>query len=177
MPEGHVRWSLTTKVPLHDTEGHIIGLVGISHDITRRKVAEEGLQRRTDEMEVDVADGARQIQESFLPRTYPVFPRGVPAESSALRFAHRYIPATTLGGDFFDIVQLSDAKCGMLVCDASWAMSCALDSSRRSSAASPARIGERAEDPARVLAEINHGLTARSSSKPANRCLPPRSSA
>src|SRR5690606_5176848 len=82
----------------------------------QRKVAENELKRRTAEMETDVLM-ARQVQETFLPRSYPVFPRGVPAESSALRFAHRYVPATTLGGDFFNIVQLSDTKCGVLICD------------------------------------------------------------
>ena len=46
-PEGNVHWSLVTKVPLRDREGHISGLVGISHDIKRRKRAEEALQRRT----------------------------------------------------------------------------------------------------------------------------------
>jgi sigma-B regulation protein RsbU (phosphoserine phosphatase) len=114
--DGQVRWSLTTKVPLRDLAGQIIGLVGISHDITRRKQAERDLQQRTAEMEADVRM-ARQLQESFLSRPYPVFPRGVPAESSALRFAHHYIPATTLGGDFFDLIQISDSQCGVLICD------------------------------------------------------------
>ena len=39
--EGNVHWSLTTKVPLRDADGRITGIVGISHDITRRKLAEE----------------------------------------------------------------------------------------------------------------------------------------
>lgn len=151
-----LHWSLTTKVPLRDVHRNLIGLVGISHDITRRKLAEEELQRRTDEMEADV-EMARQVQETFLPRTYPVFPHGVPAESSALRFAHRYIPATTLGGDFFDIVQLSDTKCGVLVCDV-------MGHGVRAGLLTAlirgvvGELGERAENPAHVLAEINHSL-------------------
>ena len=67
-------------------------------------------------MEADLRMACR-IQEAFLPRAYPVFPRGVPAEASTLRFAHRYIPATTLGGDFVHILPISDSRCGVLVCD------------------------------------------------------------
>lgn len=151
-----VHWSLTTKVPLTDVKGEVIGLVGISHDITRRKLAEEELQRRTLEMETDVLM-ARGVQETFLPRVYPVFPRGVPTESSALRFAHRYIPATTLGGDFFNISQLSDTKCGVLVCDV-------MGHGVRAGLLTAlirgvvGELGQRAEDPTHVLAEINSCL-------------------
>jgi sigma-B regulation protein RsbU (phosphoserine phosphatase) len=112
----HVHWSLTTKVPLRGLRDKIIGLVGISHDITERKRMESELRHRTEEMEADVRM-ARQIQEAFFSQAYPVFPRGAAPAASALRFAHRYVPATTLGGDFFDIIRLSDTRCGILVCD------------------------------------------------------------
>jgi phosphoserine phosphatase RsbU/P len=155
--EGGVRWSLTTKVPLQDLDGKITGLVGISHDITRRKLAEQELQIRTEEMETNVRM-ARQIQESFLPRVYPVFPRGTRPEASALRFAHSYIPAATLGGDFFSITQLSDTKCGVLICDVMG------HGVRAGLIAALIRgvveeLGERAQDPAKVLGEINQTLT------------------
>ncbi len=114
--EGNVHWSLTTKVPLRDLHHQIIGLVGISHDITKRKQIEQELQRRTEVMETDLLM-ARQIQEAFFPRIFPVFPDGVPLEASELRFAYRYLPAASLGGDFFDIVPLSDTQCGILICD------------------------------------------------------------
>lgn len=155
--EGGVRWSLTTKVPLHDLKGKIIGIVGISHDITRRKLAEQELERRTAEMESDV-QMARQIQESFIPRNFPVFPRNAPPAESALRFAHRYIAASTLGGDFFHITQLSDAKCGVLVCDVmGHGVRAGLITALIRGVVE--ELAERAQDPAKVLAEINHTLT------------------
>ncbi len=43
--DGVERWNSTTKVPLRDPRGQIIGLVGITTDITERKQAEESLRR------------------------------------------------------------------------------------------------------------------------------------
>lgn len=39
-----LRWLSTTKVPIKDALGHVIGLVGINIDITERKAAEKALQ-------------------------------------------------------------------------------------------------------------------------------------
>jgi two-component system, cell cycle sensor histidine kinase and response regulator CckA len=43
MPDGHVTWVSTTKMPLRDKKGHVIGTFGISRDISERKRAEEEL--------------------------------------------------------------------------------------------------------------------------------------
>ncbi len=155
-PDGQTQWSLVTKVPLRDSHGQLVGLVGISHDITRRKLAEEELKRRSAEMETDLRM-ARQVQEAFLTRPYPVFPRGVAAEASALHFAHRYLAATTLGGDFFDIVQLSDTKCGVLLCDV---MGHGVRAGLLTALVRGVveEMGRRANDPAHVLSEINKSL-------------------
>jgi two-component system, sensor histidine kinase and response regulator len=45
---GQSRWLLTSKVPLRDEEGNIIGLVGIGHNITERKEAEARLQQQAE---------------------------------------------------------------------------------------------------------------------------------
>lgn len=60
---------------------------------------------------------ARHLQQSLLPNSYPVFPVSAAAEKSALRFVHRFIPATELAGDFFNVFALSDTKAGVLICD------------------------------------------------------------
>ena len=154
--DGNVHWSLTTKVPLRNASQEVVGLVGISHDITQRKRTEQELQRRTEEMEADLRI-ARQIQEAFFPRAYPVFPPGIPPERSRLRFAHRYLPAASLGGDFFDILPLSGTKCGVLVCDVMGhgVRAGLLTALIRGGVE---EIGHRSDDPAYVLGEINRSL-------------------
>jgi PAS domain S-box-containing protein len=42
--QGNDRWSLTTIVPLHDNDSKIIGLVGISRDVTERKQRQQELE-------------------------------------------------------------------------------------------------------------------------------------
>jgi PAS domain S-box-containing protein len=44
LPGGGTGWLLTTKVPLRDEDGNVIGILGISRDITMRKRAERALQ-------------------------------------------------------------------------------------------------------------------------------------
>lgn len=156
LDDGKTRWSLTTKVPLRDTRGQVAGLVGISLDITQRKEAEQELARRNAEMEADVFM-ARQLQEAFLSRPYPVFPRGVAPAASALRFTHCYVPATTLGGDFFDVIQFSDTRCGLIICDVmGHGVRAGLLTAMIRGVVQ--EMGARAADPALVLAEINDTL-------------------
>ena len=60
---------------------------------------------------------AREVQQALLPHHYPCF-KSIPGEGRcALEFAHRYCPATSLSGDFFDILPLSLHQAGVLICD------------------------------------------------------------
>jgi sigma-B regulation protein RsbU (phosphoserine phosphatase) len=129
-PGGDKIYVNVVKTPIFDADGRIIGLQGIFWDITEKKRAEERLQKTTDElaksreelhiknqqMEEDLRM-AREIQQSIIPQQYPAFPRSAPPQDSALRFCHRYLPTGTVGGDFFNVLALSDTKAGVFICD------------------------------------------------------------
>jgi PAS domain S-box-containing protein len=60
------KWVSSTKVPVYGVDGKIAGLVGISHDITRRKQAEEELERKTAFLEAQLnssIDGILVVDE------------------------------------------------------------------------------------------------------------------
>ena len=68
--ENRKRWLLTSKLPVRDREGKIVGLVGIGRDITDRKQAEEDLRRAKEELEKRVAERTAEIShERLLLRT------------------------------------------------------------------------------------------------------------
>jgi PAS domain S-box-containing protein len=54
--QGQKRWLLTTKLPLRDEKGQIIGLVGVGRDITEQKKAEAERERLITELQDALAD-------------------------------------------------------------------------------------------------------------------------
>jgi len=60
--EGKLTWLETNKVPLHNDQGEVIGILGTFHDITRLKQAEETLQRNNEELERRVEERTRELE-------------------------------------------------------------------------------------------------------------------
>jgi sigma-B regulation protein RsbU (phosphoserine phosphatase) len=130
LPDGEVRWSLTSKLPLRTAEGEITGTFGITHDITQMKLLEdvveaerrrfkdlsEDLHAKNLQLEQDLVM-AKGIQEALLPEAEVVFPDHAGAGENRLRISSVYRPASAVGGDFFTILPLSERKVGVLICD------------------------------------------------------------
>ena len=67
---GEARWHLTTKLPVRDARGEVIGLVGMSRDIHRRKLAEDEILRLNAELDQRVRDRTAELAaERHLLRT------------------------------------------------------------------------------------------------------------
>ncbi len=122
-PDGSETWVSTTKMPLRDSEGRIVGTFGLSRDVTARKRAEAQLaqyaaqlKQRNEELQQDL-EMARELQTAMLPQQYPRFPHDASEAQSALRFFHFFNPSSAVSGDFFTILQLSDTRAGIFICD------------------------------------------------------------
>jgi phosphoserine phosphatase RsbU/P len=110
-------------------EGRLL-LLSLVRDVTIRKLAEERerkanaelarsqaeLQKKNEILEDDLKM-ARDIQQAILPQQYPTFPPGAAEESSLLHFCHRYHPSGQVGGDFFNVLALSETQAGLFLCD------------------------------------------------------------
>ncbi|MGD9714808.1 MAG: PAS domain S-box protein, partial [Thermomicrobiales bacterium] len=61
-PAGDTIWLRTSKVPLHDGEGKVIGMLGIYDDISEQKQANEEIRRLNAELEQKVLDRTAQLE-------------------------------------------------------------------------------------------------------------------
>jgi phosphoserine phosphatase RsbU/P len=97
-----------TITPVTDDRGHIRNFICIKQDITERKVAEQAvLENATMLKEMEIA---KQIQLSLLPLHPPPVP--------GIDCAGRCVPATHIGGDYYDIFLHGD-ELGMVMADVS----------------------------------------------------------
>lgn len=107
---------------------------------------------------------AREFQNALLPSVYPDVPPLEIMNPLRLKFAHFYQPATTVGGDFFDLIELDENRVGVLIADVMGhgARSALITAILRALVRNHASI---AGDPGVFLSELNrhlHDLISRS---------------
>ncbi|MEO8523167.1 MAG: PAS domain S-box protein [Caldimonas sp.] len=96
---GRVIWFLTIKVPLRDAAGEVIGLIGVSRDITSRKHAEAERVRLLAELQMQIE---RMPLAYFTTDRYLRFTRWNPAAERIFG----YTEAEVLGTDLFEAIAL-----------------------------------------------------------------------
>lgn len=100
---------------------------------------------------------AREFQIALLPSHYPEVPPATIHNPLRLQFAHFYQPASTVGGDFFDLIELDDNRAGILIADVMGhgARSALVTAILRALVRNHSAV---AADPGLFLTELNHHL-------------------
>lgn len=115
-PDGRVTWVSTTKMPLRDDEGNVIGIFGISRDITAHKEREILVSRMKEQMEAELSR-ASEVQRSFLTARHVTFPELAGSGQGSIEVVHEYRPSGPVGGDFFCLLPLSETRIGVFIAD------------------------------------------------------------
>jgi len=111
--------------------------------VAARQTLQRDLQLSEIQKELEVA---KRIQLSILPGAFP--------NSANFRVAVRYVPMTSVAGDFYDFIVADDKQAGLLIADVSGhGVPAALIASMVKVAATAQRT--HAADPARLLAGMN----------------------
>ena len=77
---------------------------------------EEEIAFKTAEIQRDL-QFAREFQEALMPHSYPQVPSETCVAPLALHFHHIYKAASSVGGDFFDVLKLDDHRAGIFIAD------------------------------------------------------------
>ena len=77
---------------------------------------ESEIALKTDEIERDL-EFAREFQVKLMPQKYPRLQSPLKSDMMGLDFYHIYKPASSVSGDFFDVLKLSDSVVGIFIAD------------------------------------------------------------
>src|SRR5215471_13952786 len=133
------------RLPRIEAIGFVALLACLGY-VAARQALERDEQLAEIQKELEVA---RRIQQSILPAEFP--------SSGRFQVAARYVPMTSVAGDFYDFVLADDARAGLLIADVSGhRVPAALIASMVKLAATSQRA--QANDPAALLLGMNAAL-------------------
>ena len=121
--DGAPFFAQASLAPNLNPDGALTGIVISLLDVTPQRQAQQQLElyaaqlrQKNAEMEADLRM-ARDLQYAFLPSSYPAISIREPGKAGRLEFAHVYHPSGMVGGDFFDILPVSDTQVLVFVAD------------------------------------------------------------
>lgn len=111
------------KYPWYNSEGDLLGIYGISCDVTELVTAQKKLESLA--LALKEVNGkfeeelvlAREIQFAILPENSSDWDERINQWKNRLDIEHLYIPATELAGDYYDIIPIDENRIGFLIVD------------------------------------------------------------
>lgn len=151
------------KQPWYDSQGRLSGTFGVATDVSMIFEAQErletlalDLQARNKNYEEELGL-AREVQQALLPGNDVDWEGRLEAVRGRASIEKKYIPATELAGDYYDVLPITDGKIGLFICDVmGHGVRSALVVSMIRGLME--RASEFVERPAEYLQKINEGL-------------------
>ena len=141
----NIRNLLGINLPNIEPIGFVAFLTALGY-VAARQTLQRDLQLSEIQKELEVA---KRMQLSILPAGFP--------DSANFRVAARYVPMTSVAGDFYDFIVANDTQAGLLIADVSGhGVPAALIASMVKLAATSQRAN--AADPSALLAGMNAAL-------------------
>ncbi len=102
--DGTIAWLETNKVPLHDAQGEVVGILGSYEDITERKKAEEALKESEERF--------RSLIDNMIEAALIIDWNGeiIFANNSAARLVGLNTPEQAIEEKVFDFLHPDDTK-------------------------------------------------------------------
>lgn len=113
--DGTPFWNRLSITPLKDKSGKTTHYVGVQSDITELKNTRDKLEAANKELAkfqkemIFELEQAKKAQEFILPSKLP--------KISNVKITYKFVPLAQIGGDFFDIVELSEDTFSILIAD------------------------------------------------------------
>jgi sigma-B regulation protein RsbU (phosphoserine phosphatase) len=141
----NIRGVLGLRLPNVEPIGFAVFLVALGY-VAARQTMRRDLQLSEIQKELEIA---KRIQLSILPGAFP--------NSANFRVATRYVPMTSVAGDFYDFIVADDRQAGLLIADVSGhGVPAALIASMVKMAATAQKAN--AADPSELLLGMNAAL-------------------
>jgi phosphoserine phosphatase RsbU/P len=113
--DGTPFWNRLSITPLKDDSGKTTHFVGVQSDITELKNTRDQLENANKELAkfqtemIFQLEQAKKAQEFILPAKLP--------KTKHVKIASKFVPLVQIGGDFYDMIELSEHTFGILIAD------------------------------------------------------------
>ena len=111
------------KQPWYDSTGRLAGTFGVSTDVTGIVESQEKLEDIALDLQAknhsyqEELGLAREVQQALLPSNGGLWDERVATVAGLAKIESKYIPATELAGDYYDVIPLGPGKVGLFICD------------------------------------------------------------
>ncbi|MEO1855947.1 MAG: PP2C family protein-serine/threonine phosphatase, partial [Rubritalea sp.] len=111
------------KQPWYDSRGRLAGTFGVSTDVTGIVESQERLEEIALDLQAknhsyqEELGLAREVQQALLPSNDGHWDERIATVAGLAKIESKYIPATELAGDYYDVIPLGEGKVGLFICD------------------------------------------------------------